>query len=100
MQELYLKQKESLESQELKNRLLILSNHLFDLYQDLKVADVKWNGIDKPILNHLDNYNELEDVYGFDKDNSFVYLILNSAHDMLALSQKLNKLEQGYTLKE
>lgn len=85
---------EKLENIELSNKLLILSNLLFDCYQDTKRADLLYQQIDKPDIEVMENYAYMKELYNFE-ENSFVYILLDRAHDILRLSVELDKYKYG-----
>ena len=76
---------------DLSERLLIISNLLFECYPLAKKADNIYNNLDIPFIDTLENYSLLKDYYNFHQQ-SFVYIILDRAHDLLATQIKLKKL--------
>lgn len=78
----------------LADRLLVISNLLFDSYQPARKSDIIYNKLDIPELNVLEDFITLKDLYAF-KEDSFVFKTLNSAHDLLDLSIQLRKLNSG-----
>lgn len=77
-----------LENLAIDQKLKIVANLLFSDYPDYKKLDTLYKQIDKPDLKLLNNYRELEDTYHFSKD-SYVYNILNCAHDLLSISSSI-----------
>lgn len=72
----------------LSERLKILSNLIFNDYQEYKKFDTLYKNIDKQDLKLLDNFRELEELYHFNKD-SYVFVLLNAAHDLLSVSSSI-----------
>lgn len=72
---------ETLSQHSLEEKLILLSNCLFNLYPELKKADTL-KGIEAPEMRLPENYAELEEVYSFNK-GAAVFLVLNAAHDLL-----------------
>lgn len=72
-----------------EDKLVVISNLLFTLYQEVRKLDVLYNDLDKPLLENLENYRELQDVYSFNQ-GSYVYNILNAAHDVLSVSLSIS----------
>ena len=75
----------------LNDKLLIISNLLFDCYEDCYKADILYKDLQPSKLTNLENYSELKDTYAF-KENSFVFNTLESAHTILSTSIHLNSL--------
>ena len=59
----------------------------FELYKEDKL----WNKLNLPNLKFKEDYNELEDTYNFHKENSYVFTVLDSAHDILLIANSINK---------
>lgn len=85
---------ETLSKLELSDRLLVISNLLFDCYPEARKADVLYNKIDKPILENIENYSYMKELYNFE-ETSYVYVILDRAHDLLRASLDLDKVKYG-----
>ena len=81
----------TLNTLDLSERLLIISNLLFECYPLAKKADNIYNNLDIPYLETLENYSLLKEYYDFHQ-KSFVYVILDRAHDLLSIQIKLKKL--------
>lgn len=81
----------TLNTLDLSERLLIISNLLFECYPLAKKADNIYNNLDIPYLETLENYSLLKEYYDFHQ-KSFVYVILDRAHDLLSTQIKLKKL--------
>lgn len=81
----------TLNTLDLSERLLIISNLLFECYPLARKADNIYNGLDIPYLDTLENYSLLKEYYDFHQ-KSFVYVILDRAHDLLSTQIKLKKL--------
>lgn len=75
---------------DLSERLLIISNLLFDCYPLARKADNIYNNLDIPIIETLENHSVLKEYYNFHQQ-SFVYITLDRAHDLLLLQIKLSK---------
>ncbi len=76
---------------DVEDKLKIISNLIFNLYPDLYKSDVLWNKLKVPELSLMEDYQELSDTYGFHKNESYVYKVLDSAHNLLAISLDLRK---------
>ena len=76
---------------EVEDKLKIISNLIFNVYPDLYKSDVLWNKLKVPELSLMEDYQELSDTYGFHKNESYVYKVLDSAHNLLAISLDLRK---------
>lgn len=74
-----------------EDKLKIISNLMFKLYNDLYKEDVLWNQIKVPEISIMENYQELSDTYGFHKEKSYVFKVLDNAHNLLAISLELKK---------
>ena len=81
----------TLNTLDLSERLLIISNLLFECYPLARKADNIYNSLDIPFLDTLENYSLLKEYYDFHQ-KSFVYVILDRAHDLLSTQIKLKKL--------
>ena len=68
--------------------LLLIANYLFEMYPILHRYDVLYNGLDLGLMKLPENYSELNDTYAFHK-NSYVYSVLNAAHDLLLVSEAM-----------
>ena len=79
---------------QLTDKLLVISNLLFDCYPQAHTSDIIYNKLDKPHLKVLQDYTTLKDLYGFNED-SFVFKTLDSAHNILEMSIQLRKLSSG-----
>ena len=79
---------------ELSDRLLIISNLLFDCYSEARKCDVLYNKIDKPPLENIEDYAYMKELYNFE-ETSYVYIILDRAHDLLRASLNLDKVKYG-----
>ena len=87
----YLNISKSLEGLDLPERLLIISNLLFECYPLARKADNIYNNLDLPYLDTLENHSLLKEYYNFHQE-SFVYITLDRAHDLLSTQIKLKKL--------
>lgn len=86
--------KQILETCDLSDKLLIISNLLFDCYEDARKSDLMFNNLDKPVLKNVEDYAYMKELYDFE-ETSFVFVTLDRAHDLLSLSLKLDKLQYG-----
>lgn len=75
----------------IEDKLKIISNLIFKIYPELYKEDILWNKLKVPELSIMEDYQELIDMYGFHKDESYVYKVLDSGHNLLAMSLELNK---------
>lgn len=82
--------KERLNPLQLNDKLLIISNLLFDCYPDTIKHDLLYKGISVPPIQNLENYSELTDIYSFKKD-ALTYNVLSSAHTVLSCYMEVNK---------
>lgn len=87
----------SLSKLPLDKKLLIVSNLLFDDYQEFKKLDALYNNIEKRDLNNLENHSELIDLY-YDSKESFVFSLLNAAHEVLSWSMLLQEIKPDKTI--
>lgn len=83
-----------LKGKELSDKLLIISNLLFECYPEARKADLIYNKIDKPILENIEDYSFIKELYNFE-ESSYVYIILDRAHDLLRASLILDKIKYG-----
>lgn len=83
-----------LKDKELSDKLLIISNLLFECYPEARKADLIYNKIDKSFLENLEDYAYMKELYNFE-ETSFVYIILDRAHDLLRTSLDLDKIKYG-----
>ena len=83
-----------LKDKELSDKLLIISNLLFECYPEARKADLIYNKIDKPILENIEDYSFIKELYNFE-ESSYVYIILDRAHDLLRASLILDKIKYG-----
>lgn len=81
----------SMKDLDLSERLLIISNLLFDCYSLARKADIIYNDLDVEILSTLESYSLLKEFYDF-KQESFVFVTLDKAHDLLLLNIKIKRL--------
>ena len=86
--------KDILKDKELSDKLLIISNLLFECYPEARKADLIYNKIDKPILQNIEDYSFIKELYNFE-ESSYVYIILDRAHDLLRASLILDKIKYG-----
>ena len=84
---------------DLSERLLIISNLLFECYPLAKKADNIYNNLDIPEISPLESYATLKEFYNF-HETSFVFVTLDRAHDLLAMQIELKKLMLNITKKE
>lgn len=82
---------EILKDYTIEDKLIFITNLLFDSYDELYKEDKLWNKLNLPNLKFKEDYNELEDTYNFHKENSYVYTVLDSAHDILLIANNINK---------
>lgn len=85
---------EKLSGLELSDKLLIISNLLFECYSEARKADILYNKIDKPVLANVEDYAFMKELYNFE-ETSFVYVILDRAHDLLRVSLNLDRIKYG-----
>lgn len=85
---LYKDVEEILLDTKVEDKLVVLSNLLFDCYNELYNEDILWNKVQVSKLKLKEDFNELEDTYSFHKE-SFVYKVLDSAHNILLVSNTL-----------
>lgn len=75
---------------DLSERLLIISNLLFDCYPLARKADNIYNNLDISVIEVLENHSMLKEYYNFHQQ-SFTYITLDRAHDLLLLQIELSK---------